>query len=280
MMVQVLAPGVQNHEHAGDGAKPLGIGGHVAQRGGGAAHEQVIQGRRIGEGESADFRRQGEDHVVVFNRQLVLRLLVEPAGAGQGLALGTVAVAARVVGDTLVATVEAVLDVAAERGGAAHGQLAQRLVLRDGQPAAVLRQECLAMLTNHLRHFQGRPLGGGAHGWPSGEPAPRAVSTGRGMTKPSSNAGNCCKRRMLTCRYFAVVLKWLCPKSACTESRSTPASSKWVAKLWRSVCGWMRLLSPARRAVRRHKRCTALPVNAKAGLAPGNNHRAGRCSRQ
>ena len=48
---------------------------------------------------------------------------------------------------------------------------------------------------------------------------------------PSSNAGNCCSRRMLTCRYFAVVLKWLWPNSAWTESKSTPASSKWVAKL-------------------------------------------------
>ena len=67
---------------------------------------------------------------MVFDRHQVLGLLIEPVRAGQGLAFGTVAVAARVVGDALVATVEAVLDVTTQRVGAAVGEVTQRLALR------------------------------------------------------------------------------------------------------------------------------------------------------
>ena len=130
MVVQVLTPGVQHHQHANRRTQPLGIGGHVAQRGGGAAHEQVVDNGGIGEGEVAEFRRQREHHMMVFDRQQVLRLLIEPVGSSQGLALGTVAVAARVVGDALVAAIETMLDVAAQLGRATSGQVTQRLALR------------------------------------------------------------------------------------------------------------------------------------------------------
>ena len=119
VMVQVLSPGVEHQEHADDRTEALGVGGHVAQRGGGAAHQQIIEDSRVGEGEVSDGGREREHHVMVFDRQEVLRLLVEPAGAGQGLALGTMAVAAGVVSDAFVTAVEAVLDVPAQDGGAA-----------------------------------------------------------------------------------------------------------------------------------------------------------------
>src|SRR5207253_5622452 len=87
----------------------------------------------------------------------------------QGLALGTVAVAARVVGDPLMAAVGATLDVAAQRRRAADRQIAQRSALRARQRAAILRQERIAVFTNHVRHFQRRPrwADAGGHAWPS-----------------------------------------------------------------------------------------------------------------
>ena len=100
---------------------------------------------RVRQRQFGDLGRQREDHVEVLDRQQVLGLAVEPAGAGQGLALGTVAVAARVVGDALVAAVEAALDVPAQRRGAAAGQVAQRLLLRAGQmPAVSLARNAVA----------------------------------------------------------------------------------------------------------------------------------------
>src|SRR5262249_61154330 len=90
-MVQVLSPGVQHHQYANDRPQPLRVGGHLAPRSGRAAHQQVIPDSGVGERQLADFGRQGEHHMMVLDRQQVLRLLIEPASAGQGLALGTVA---------------------------------------------------------------------------------------------------------------------------------------------------------------------------------------------
>jgi len=126
MMVQVLPPGVQDHQQADRRTQTLGIGRDFAQRGRGAAHQQIIHDGGVGPGQVAERRRQCEDDMMVFDRQQVLCLLVEPTGAGQCLALGTVAVATRVVGDPLSATIEAMLDMAAQRRRAARRQVAQR----------------------------------------------------------------------------------------------------------------------------------------------------------
>src|SRR5947199_100114 len=107
---------------------------------------------------------------MVFDRQQVLRLLIEPVGAGQSLALGTVAVAARVVGDALVAAVEAMLDMATQGGSATACQVAQRLPLPTGQRAAVAPDKAVAVLSNHVRHFPSRPRrSDGGHDGPSAD---------------------------------------------------------------------------------------------------------------
>ena len=53
----------------------------------------------------------------------------------------------------------AALDVPAQRRGATGGQVAQGLALLGRQHAAVAVQERLAVLPDHVRHFQRRPLG-------------------------------------------------------------------------------------------------------------------------
>ena len=62
--------------------------------------------------------RQGENDVIVGNRQQLRLAIFEPLLRGGGLALRAVAIAARIVGDPFVRAVLAALDVAAERGGA------------------------------------------------------------------------------------------------------------------------------------------------------------------
>ena len=66
----------------------------------------------------ADRSRQGEDDVVIRNRQELGLAVFEPLPRRGGLALRAVAVAAGIVGDALVRAVLAALDVAAEHGGA------------------------------------------------------------------------------------------------------------------------------------------------------------------
>ena len=95
------------HEPHADGrTERFRIGSDLTQRGGGAAQEQIVKGGGVGAGAVAERRRQREHHVVVFDWQPVLRLLLEPAGAGQGLALGTMTVAAGVIGHARVGAVD------------------------------------------------------------------------------------------------------------------------------------------------------------------------------
>jgi hypothetical protein len=60
----------------------------------------------------------GEDDVVILDGQQVSLLRRDPAELLRALTLGTVPVPARVVVDLAVAATVAVLDVAAESGGA------------------------------------------------------------------------------------------------------------------------------------------------------------------
>jgi len=199
MVVQVLPPGVQHHQHPDSGAQAFGVSGDFTQRGGSAAHQQIVNDGRVGQSHRAQLGRQREYHMMVLHRQQVLRLLLEPAGAGQGLALGAVAVAARIIGDTLLAAVQTVLDMPAQCGGATACQVAQGLTLHGRQPAAVAIEKAIGIVPDHIRHFQRRPLqDGGAHGWPSAWPPAPAV--GLGTTSRSSRLGVCWRRWLLTWR--------------------------------------------------------------------------------
>src|SRR2546427_8204556 len=74
----------------------------------------------------------------------------------------------------------------------------------------------------------------------------------------SSGLLTACKCRCDRCRYWAVVSRSPCPSRTWIVRRSVPASNKWVAQLWRSVCGVTRLRMPARRAASLHAIQTVL----------------------
>ncbi len=133
MMVQVLAPGVQHHQHADLAPSRFGLAATSRSVAAAAWNSRSYSDARVGQGQLGKLGRQREDHVVVFDRQQVLGLALQPAGAGQGLALGTVAVAARVVGDAVVAAVQATLDVAAQRRRAAAARSRSALLCVAGQ---------------------------------------------------------------------------------------------------------------------------------------------------
>ena len=61
--------------------------------------------------------RQGEDDVIVWNRQKLRLAFFEPLPRRRALALRAVAIAAGIVGDAFVRAVLAALDMSAERGG-------------------------------------------------------------------------------------------------------------------------------------------------------------------
>ena len=109
-------------EHGGGadaGAQAPGIGSDREQRLGRRAEQQVVDHCLVLVGDRGDLGRQGEDQVEVVDRQQVGLAGGEPVLRRRALALGTMAIAAGVVGDPAVAAILAALDMAAERGRAA-----------------------------------------------------------------------------------------------------------------------------------------------------------------
>ena len=71
---------------------------------------------------------------------------------------------------------------------------------------------------------------------------------------------------MVTCVYTCVVFRLLCPSNSCTPRMSAPASSRWVAKLCRRVCGLVRGSSPACRRYPASSRPTLRAVSRPPSL--------------
>src|SRR6266700_172164 len=134
MMLQGLAPGVENHGHAELGAEMPGVGRDGGERLRGRAEQDRIDRGLVLEGDVADRRRQREDDMEVRHRQQLSLPLREPLGPRQPLAFGTVTVAAGVVSDARCATIIALLDMAAERG-----RPAGRDGAHDATPACACR---------------------------------------------------------------------------------------------------------------------------------------------
>jgi hypothetical protein len=80
--------------------------------------------------------------------------LLQPLGSCATLALRTIAVAAGVVGDALVAAIAALLNMAAKGGGAASLDCAHSAMLGTGQRRSVLNAESRAEAAEHIRHLQ------------------------------------------------------------------------------------------------------------------------------
>src|SRR5260370_7020440 len=96
-----------------------------------------------------------EDQVIVAHRQQFLLALGEPLFASVGLALGTVPVTTRIVGDGLMAAVGALIAMSAERSGAAAGDSIEHLPLRPCH--RVFFPEPAACCTDHIGYLEGRP---------------------------------------------------------------------------------------------------------------------------
>src|ERR1051325_10466032 len=153
----------------------------------------------------------------VLNRQQLGGAVVEPLGAGGGLAPGAVAVAARVVGDPLMAAPVALLDVPAQPCGAPADQVLQHAALLGRSRVPVSVQEGRRVVTQDVGQLQGL----GRHC-----PCASVVAA----PSRSSGLGVAATRAVETKVYRAVVRRLRWPSRAWMVRRSTPASSMCVAK--------------------------------------------------
>jgi len=115
VMDEVLPPGVQYRGHAECDAEMLRIGSEGPHRLRCRTEQDVVDDRLVLQRDGGERRRHGEDKVEVRHRQQFGLAISEPLRAGQTLALGTVPVAAGVVGDAGHAAILAAFDMAAER---------------------------------------------------------------------------------------------------------------------------------------------------------------------
>jgi hypothetical protein len=116
---QCRSPGV---EHGGDAdpcAQVARIGGDRQHRLGRRVEQQVIDRGLVVERDVGDLGGQSEDNVEVADWQQVCLTFGQPGARGGALTLGTVPVAAAVVGDPPMAAVLASLDMTAQGRSAA-----------------------------------------------------------------------------------------------------------------------------------------------------------------
>ena len=101
--------------------------------------------------------RQGEYDVEVRDAEEFFLSCGEPALASLCLALWAVPVPAGVIRDGLMIALRTLIDVAAQRGGAAASDCPQHTQLLVVQPG-ILFNEAITLLAEYVGHLHGRPV--------------------------------------------------------------------------------------------------------------------------
>jgi len=156
MKQDVLPPGVQHGGETDFRSQMPGSGGDFLQGPGDRSEQDIKKEGLVAESEGIQFVRKGEDDVEVGNRQERGQPFFEPIVAGDALALGTMAIAAGMEGDALLAAGVALVQVSAEGGGAALQDVAHHLFLRGRR--RVLAAILLAVRTENVGDLTGRPV--------------------------------------------------------------------------------------------------------------------------
>jgi len=158
MVKQILAPGVKDRKEADFSAEMFRIGGDRQQRLGGGTEENVVDGALVLQGNVGNLVGNGKYDVKIRGLQDLGLAVLDPFGARQGLALGTVTIRTRVKPDALVAAPLTHLDVAAESGGAAQLNRGHDSTLSRRQHGAELLTIRFAVAAENIRHAQLRAI--------------------------------------------------------------------------------------------------------------------------
>src|SRR5215475_7105855 len=93
----------------------------------------------------------------VARREQLLLALGQPAFARSRLTLRAVPVPTAVVGDGAMSTASALIDVAAEYGGAAGSNGPQHFDVLPADPLAISFDECFSCGADQIGHLEGWP---------------------------------------------------------------------------------------------------------------------------
>jgi len=258
MMVELLAPGMEPGEAADVRPKMLRVSGDVLERLCHGPKEHAVEDAGILEAQGTEGVWQREHHMDIGDIEHFAFPRGEPGHLSGSVTLGAVAVATGIITDLLVATVVTLGFVAPQGGGTADGDGAQgpTLICREGSARAC--QEEVAILLDHIRHFEAW----GGH---------TSVSSGNA----SSGLGVACRACGVTWRERLGVRRLRWPSKSGIRRRSPPASRRWVAKACRSKWGWIGFERGATSPACRQTRYTALVVIGRVRGWPGKSHGCG-----
>src|SRR5215831_4989772 len=168
MMRHRRAPAVQYRGDAYAGAEMPGVRGDGEHRLCRSREQEAVDHRLVVVGDVADRRRQREDDMEIGHREQLGLARRHPCARRRALALGTVAVAAAIVGDHRMGAVLAACHMAAEGGGAAALDGAHHFELVEADAAAVGIAPCGPVAAEDVRDLQTWPGHAGGLRRPSG----------------------------------------------------------------------------------------------------------------
>src|ERR1035437_8136432 len=158
MMLEVLSPTMEHAEEPYDRAEVSWVTGSFEQRRGTGAKEQIVKQPLVLEDERGELVGQGEDDMEVRHGQQLCRTRGQPPGPRVALAPGAVPVAARVIGDGLMATADALIEMPTQCRGAATDDGIEHLAMRPCKVRSVLLPEAVARCADDVGHLEGGPI--------------------------------------------------------------------------------------------------------------------------
>jgi hypothetical protein len=158
MMLQFLVPGVQHAEEADLRAQKSRVACDLQQGFGAGRKQELVDDLLVDERQRRQFVRKREDDVNIPRRQKLSAPRLKPAMARVGLALRTVPVAARVLGEDAFSAPRALVDVSAERGRPAAQNGVERLLMRPAETHVGAFEERGPGGADDVGHLQWRPV--------------------------------------------------------------------------------------------------------------------------
>jgi hypothetical protein len=155
MKQQILSPVVQDREKTDVRTEMARIGGNGLKRCGAGGEQDFIQQPLVSQNEVVELFRDGENHMVIIDRQQFSLPAFHPLRPGQVLAFRTMTVTAGVAGVSFFGAVAAFLPMAPERGGTTRfdglhqSELMKRQVMLFAIPGAVGAED--------VGHLEGGP---------------------------------------------------------------------------------------------------------------------------
>ena len=157
--MEILPPRMKHGQKTNSRAQTFGIGRNAEQRFRYRAEQNAVDLARILQCQATDLLWQRKYNVEILDRQQLLLAAGEPAGTLGVLTLRAMPVAAGVVADAEMRALAALLDMAAEGGGAADldGAHDAQLLTRQPMRGAIGG----AVLSKNVSQFENWPGHGG-----------------------------------------------------------------------------------------------------------------------